>query len=112
MITAWPRALEQPSGYAVLRHSPEDFEVRERLGFEPDGEGEHVFLRVQKRQLNTLDLVQRVAKLSGVSARDIGYSGLKDRNAVTSQWLSVGLAGRQEPDWAELEADGKVTVRE
>ncbi|MEP1469896.1 MAG: tRNA pseudouridine(13) synthase TruD [Halieaceae bacterium] len=110
MTPVWPRALEQPPGFAVLRHSPEDFEVRERLGFEPDGEGEHVFLRLEKRQLNTLDLVQRVAKLSGVPARDVGYSGLKDRNAVTSQWLSVGLAGRTEPEWTELETDGKVTV--
>ena len=110
MSPTWPRALEQPSGFAVLRHSPEDFEVRERLGFEPGGEGEHVFLRLKKRQLNTLDLVQRVARLSGVPARDVGYAGLKDRNAVTSQWLSVGLAGRTEPEWSELEVDGKVTV--
>jgi len=110
MTPDWPRALGQTLGTAVLRHSPEHFEVREHLGFEPDGDGEHVFLHLQKRQLNTLDLVQRVAQLSGVPSRDIGYSGLKDRNALTSQWLSVGLAGRPEPDWAGLEADGKVRL--
>ena len=110
MTPDWPCALGQTLGTAVLRNSPEDFEVREYLGFDPDGDGEHVFLHLQKRQLNTLDLVQRVAKLSGVPSRDIGYSGLKDRNALTSQWLSVGLAGRPEPDWAGLEADGKVRV--
>lgn len=110
MTPQWPRALGQTLGTAVLRNTPEDFEVREYLGFEPDGDGEHVFLHLQKRQLNTLDLVQRVSKLSGVPSRDIGYSGLKDRNALTSQWLSVGLAGRPEPDWAGLEVDGKVRL--
>jgi tRNA pseudouridine13 synthase len=45
-----------------------------------------------------------------VAQRDIGLSGLKDRNAVTRQWFSVGLAGRQEPDWQALEAAGDVQV--
>ena len=91
---------------------PEDFTVSEELGFDLSGEGEHVFLYLQKRNLNTMELLQRLAALSGVPQRDIGVSGLKDRNAVTRQWFSVGMAGRQEPDWQALEAAGDVQVLE
>ena len=85
MIPAWPGVEGTPSTSALVRSSPEDFVVEEELGFSPAGDGEHVFLFLQKRQLNTADLVRRVSRLSGVSQRDIGYSGLKDRNAVTRQ---------------------------
>ncbi len=106
----WPRAWGVPPGSALIRCQPEDFRVSEELGFELSGEGEHCFLRLQKRQVNTLELVQRLSELSAVPARDIGYSGLKDRNAVTQQWFSVGMAGRTEPDWQALEASGEVQV--
>lgn len=107
---SWPRAWGEPPAAAVIRSTPEDFMVTEELGFEPSGEGEHAFLYLQKRELNSMELLQRVATLSGVAERDIGISGLKDRNAVTRQWFSVGLAGRPEPDWKELEAAGDVQV--
>jgi tRNA pseudouridine13 synthase len=57
-----------------------------------------------------MELLQRIAGLADVPPREIGISGLKDRNAVTRQWFSVGLAGRSEPDWAALEAGGEVKV--
>jgi tRNA pseudouridine13 synthase len=110
MIPAWPRAWGEPVGSAVIRSCPEDFRVSEELGFELSGEGEHRFLYLQKRQLNSMELVQRVSTLSAVPQRDIGLCGLKDRNALTRQWISVGMAGRVEPDWRLLERDGDVTV--
>ncbi len=110
MNLAWPRAWGEPLVEARIRCRPEDFLVCEQLGFEPEGEGEHVFLHLQKRDLNSAELVQRVAALSGVATRDIGISGLKDRNAVTRQWLSVGMAGCAEPDWQALQGDGKVLL--
>jgi tRNA pseudouridine13 synthase len=94
----------------VIRARPEDFLVNERLGFEPEGEGEHVFLRLQKRLLNSMEVVEKLSRLSGAPPRDIGLSGLKDRNAVTRQWFSVGMAGRSEPDWRELESTGDVRL--
>jgi tRNA pseudouridine13 synthase len=81
---------------------PEDFEVEEELGFDPDGEGEHCLLQVRKCGLNTADVVKRLSRLSATPERDIGYCGLKDRHASTSQWFSVGLAGKAEPDWSTL----------
>lgn len=110
MQLSWPRAGGEPEGSAVIRSSPEDFIVREQLGFELSGEGEHVFLHLEKTQLNTLELQERVSRLSGIAARDIGFSGMKDRNAITRQWLSVGMAGKLEPDWTELEQLGDVKV--
>ena len=110
MSNTWPRARGTPCASALIRCRPEDFEVSEELGFELSGEGEHVFLYLQKRNLNSMELLQRLAALSGVPERDIGVSGLKDRNAVTRQWFSVGMAGRQEPDWLALEAGADVQL--
>ena len=106
MIPAWPRVGPLSGCTALIRCFPEDFVVHEELGFEPGGGGEHAFLHLEKRGLDTAYLVQRVSSLSGVHPRDIGFSGMKDRHAVTRQWLSVRLAGRTEPDWGELEQVG------
>jgi len=110
MMPPWPRAWGEPPASALIRSRPEDFEVNEELGFELSGEGEHRFLYLQKTRLNTAELLQRIAALGAVPPRDIGYCGLKDRNAVTRQWFSVGMAGRVEPDWQSLEAGGDVRV--
>lgn len=110
MTPDWPRAWGPVPGKALIRCYPEDFQVSEELGFELSGEGELCFLYLQKRELNSLDVRQRLCALSGVAPRDIGFCGLKDRNALTRQWFSVGLAGRAEPDWQGLEALGDVKV--
>ena len=112
MTISWPRAFGDPPSRALIRCQPEDFTVSEELGFDLSGEGEHVFLYLQKRNLNTMELLQRLTAVSGVPQRDIGVSGLKDRNAVTRQWFSIGMAGRQEPDWQALEAAGDVKILE
>ena len=101
--------LGAPLVTAALRATPEDFEVHEVLGFEPDGTGDHALLLIQKRNTNTEWLARQLAKFAGVKQVDIGYGGLKDRNAVTSQWFSVNLSGKSEPEWAQLEsADTRV----
>ena len=105
-------ALGDPLGTASLRVSPQDFFVEESLGFEPEGEGEHAFLRIEKTGIGTQELAQQVATQANVPRRDVGYSGLKDSRAVTRQWLSVGLAGKPAPDWRSLEADGRVAILE
>lgn len=88
-----------------MRASPEDFQVEEDLGVEASGSGEHVLLKVRKRNLNTAEVAAHVARLAGVRARDVSYAGLKDRNAVTTQTFSVHLPGKEDPDWRELEGD-------
>jgi tRNA pseudouridine13 synthase len=103
--TELPHAFGAPPAKGEIRCQPEDFQVDEILGFEPDGEGEHVLLHIRKRNANTGWVAGELARIAGVPMRDVSYAGLKDRNAVTSQWFSVRLAGKQEPDWQELETE-------
>jgi len=88
-----------------FKSAPEDFVVDENLGFEPSGQGEHIWIQVRKTGCNTRDLVDKLAALSGVAAREIGYSGLKDKNAVTSQWFSIRqpLQGRLPEEIDQIE---------
>ncbi|MDH3451682.1 MAG: tRNA pseudouridine(13) synthase TruD [Gammaproteobacteria bacterium] len=99
-----PRAWGGSAGHASLRVSPEDFQVDELLGFEPAGEGEHVLLRIRKRNLTTWDTARRIAQATGARHSDVGYCGMKDRNALTTQWFSVLLTARPEPDWTGLDS--------
>jgi tRNA pseudouridine13 synthase len=73
----------------VLRTTPEDFFVDEEPAYLPKGEGEHVFVKIEKRGLTTQMAVERIAKALAVKPRDIGVAGMKDRHAVTRQWLSL-----------------------
>ena len=100
-----PRAFGLPACRGVIRAVPEDFEVEEILGFEPEGEGEHALLWVEKRGANTRWVAHRLAEYAGLRVREVGYSGLKDRHAVARQWFSLRLAGRPEPDWMALQSD-------
>ncbi|MEM1098641.1 MAG: tRNA pseudouridine(13) synthase TruD [Planctomycetota bacterium] len=75
----------------VLKQSPEDFLVEEQPLYEPSGEGEHLYLFLEKRELTTHDLIKRVARDFRVGKREIGHAGLKDKHAVTRQHLSVHL---------------------
>lgn len=86
-----------------LREKAVYFEVEEHLPFSPEGEGAHVWLYIQKTDTNTDWLAQEIARFAGVSPVAVGYAGLKDRHAVTSQWFSVNLQGLPEPDWLRFE---------
>jgi tRNA pseudouridine13 synthase len=104
-VSSYPHAYGRPDSTAIIRRQPDDFQVDEMLGFQPEGEGEHMLLCLRKRNTNTDWLAQQLAKFVGVSVRDVGYAGLKDRNAVTSQWFSVRIPSGTEPDWSQLESD-------
>lgn len=85
----FPYAPVKLSG--TIKSSPQDFQVIEQLGFEPCGHGEHLFLRIEKTALTTHELIQQLARKTGLKTRDIGYSGLKDKQAVTQQWISLHM---------------------
>lgn len=101
-----PFAYGAPPLTGTLRAAPEDFEVDEDLGFEPDGTGEHVFLRIEKREANTEWVAQRLAQFAGIAPMNVGFSGLKDRHALTRQSFSVQLPGRADPDWQAMNIEG------
>jgi tRNA pseudouridine13 synthase len=104
-IPIWPYAYGGPSGTGKIRSLPEDFIVKENLSFEPSGEGEHAFLQIEKKGENTEYVARQLARFAGVRQRDVSFAGLKDRYAVTTQWFSVWLPGKADPDWTQFESD-------
>ena len=100
-----PYAYGEPGASATLKAELEDFRVQERLGFSLKGEGQHVWLHIEKKGLTTDDVAKMLARAARVKTREIGYAGLKDRHAVTCQWFSVDLSGRQNPPWETLFPD-------
>jgi tRNA pseudouridine13 synthase len=100
-----------PPASGSIRQTPEDFRVVEQLGHEPDGEGEHLWLWVEKRGRNTVDVATALAWSAEVPPRQVGFAGLKDRNAVTAQYFSIQLPGRADPDWSNWAIDGATILR-
>jgi tRNA pseudouridine13 synthase len=84
-----PLAHGDPPVRGRLRVVPEDFRVEELLGFEPAGEGPHALLVVEKRGCNTGWVAAELARAARVAARDVGWSGQKDRHAVTRQAFTL-----------------------
>jgi len=105
-----PYAFGPPPASGVLRQTPEDFQVEEDLGYTPEGEGEHLWLWVEKRGVNSDQVARQLAKLAGLRQVDVGYAGLKDRHAVTRQWYSLHapkgvmeqVAQWHDPQWRVL----------
>ncbi|WP_340648784.1 tRNA pseudouridine(13) synthase TruD [Pseudoxanthomonas winnipegensis] len=97
-----PLAFGPPVLEAVFRTQPEDFQVEECDAFAPHGEGEHLLLTLRKRGLNTAEVARTLARWAGIGEVGIGYAGLKDRHAVTTQRFSVHLPKRVAPDLATL----------
>jgi tRNA pseudouridine13 synthase len=99
----WPSAYPASGASATLKRLNEDFIVTELPLQLPCGEGEHVWLDVEKNGANTGFVAQQLAQAAGVPDRDVGYAGLKDRHAVTRQWFSVHLPKGDTPDFTQLQ---------
>ena len=73
----------------------------------PCGEGEHLWLDIEKNGANTAFVAQQLAQAAGVQERDVGYAGLKDRYAITRQWFSIylpnGKTTGETPDLTQLQ---------
>ncbi len=102
-----PRLYPGVDGFlaADLKCQEADFQVTEILPFAPSGTGAHHWLIIEKRGLNTQEVAQRLARLGGVPARDVGYAGMKDRHAITRQSFSVPVQAHIAPEWQSLESE-------
>ncbi|MDH3747242.1 MAG: tRNA pseudouridine(13) synthase TruD [Gammaproteobacteria bacterium] len=105
-IPDWERAHGAPVAAVSIRHTANDFQVTEELGFEPSADGEHDFLWIEKIDANTEWVARQLARHANVSSRDVGFAGLKDRNALTRQWFSVRRPSRDGTDWRSLAVEG------
>lgn len=81
----------------VIKERPEDFLVDEIPLIEPSGQGEHLHMGIQKSGLTHDEMVRVLARHCGVREGAIGHAGMKDRQAVTRQTVSVHLPGLPDP---------------
>ena len=84
--------------------TPETFLVEECPVYRPVGEGPHTFVWIEKQGLTTLEAMSLLARSLGLDSRDVGYAGMKDRNATTRQWFS--LPGIEPAMTLAVEIDG------
>jgi tRNA pseudouridine13 synthase len=80
---------DRPRAKGRIKQSPEDFVVEELPAYEPEGVGDHLFVRFTKRALTTDEAVRALARAASVQARDVGVAGLKDKVGVTTQTVSL-----------------------
>jgi tRNA pseudouridine13 synthase len=107
-----PTAFGTPPAQALVRAQPEDFRVDEELRFVADGGVAHVLLRIEKRAMTTLAAATQLARSAGCAARDVGFAGMKDRNAVTSQWFTVPAQARPASAWNGVDLGAQLRVLE
>lgn len=102
-LPQWPNAYPATGASATLKRHNEDFVVTELPLQLPSGEGEHIWLDIEKNGANTAYVAQQLAEAAGVQDRDVGYAGLKDRYAITRQWFSIYLPKGETPDLTQLQ---------
>src|SRR5438105_2145889 len=93
----------------VIKQSPEDFEVEEIPAYEPSGEGDFLYLWIEKRDMGAEYFNRQIAKRLDISVGEIGTAGLKDRRAVTRQMVSVPAFA--EARLPQIEGDGIKVLR-
>ncbi|MCG3881961.1 tRNA pseudouridine(13) synthase TruD [Psychrobacter sp. Ps3] len=93
-----PQPMTPPLKRALYKAKPEDFVVNERLEVDFTDAGEHLWLHIEKSEINTAYLAKLLSEWADIPLRDVGYSGLKDRQALTTQWFSLRLPKKQKPD--------------
>lgn len=108
----WPSPTGAPQATALLKQTPEDFQVDEFFDWTFSGEGEHIVLKIEKRGLNTEEVLKSLSRLINKPLKLLSYAGLKDRQALTTQWISIHAPGEQiegieslaAPGWRVLES--------
>lgn len=99
-------AFGPPLADGVIRWRSEDFRVVEKLGFEADGDGEHLLLEVEKTDCNTDWVAKQMAKSLQLQRSAVSYAGMKDRRAITRQFFSIHLPGQPTPEPDQLRGPG------
>ena len=90
-----------------IKESPEDFQVDEQPLYAASGEGTHIYVQIRKIGIPTPVAIERLAKHMKVRPSEIGLAGLKDAQAVATQWLSLEHA---DADRLAAYRDGQMEV--
>ncbi|WP_099210175.1 tRNA pseudouridine(13) synthase TruD [Thermococcus henrietii] len=93
---------EKPGIGGRIKALPEDFVViEEPLPQIFEGRKYAIFL-LKKRNWDTMAVIKEVAKRAGISHRDIGFAGTKDRHAVTYQYISVPAKAKEKVESVQI----------
>ncbi len=84
-----------------IKQQPDDFVVEEIPAYLPSGEGEHLFLWIEKEGVTSEEMVKHLARSLEISHRDIGVAGMKDKQAITRQFVSI--PAKHEAELAKVE---------
>ena len=85
-----------------LKETSESFIVEEVPVYEACGEGEHLFVNLTKEGLNTKEVVDKLRELFSLKREDVGVAGLKDREARTSQTISLRFGNYSSVDLEKI----------
>lgn len=111
-----PQPIQPLLKHATYKAHTTDFIVNELLPLEFTGEGEHLWLHIQKSGMNTAYLAKLLSEWADIPLRDVGFSGLKDRHALTTQWFSLRIPKKQLPDSefapVDIGANESITILE
>jgi len=102
----WPYAHGFSLSSGDIKQVNSDFKVEESLPEVPSGEGEHLWVTIEKDGQNTAWVARQLANWASVGQRAVSYAGLKDRHALTEQTFSVHLPGKSSPAIDSLQIDG------
>jgi tRNA pseudouridine13 synthase len=94
---------DTPGTGGILKQSDDDFIVEELPAYHHSGQGEHLYLWVQKRHMSTMHVVRLLADHFGVRRDAVGFAGLKDKLAVTTQLISIHLPGKSDSSFKSFE---------
>jgi tRNA pseudouridine13 synthase len=72
-----------------VKQSPRDFVVEERARIGVSDQGPHAVYLLKKTDIGTLEALRAVRRRWRVPARELGFGGLKDRHATTTQWVTI-----------------------
>ncbi|TDF38669.1 tRNA pseudouridine(13) synthase TruD [Alteromonadaceae bacterium M269] len=102
----WAYLYGAPKAIGVFKSQAEDFQVEEQLGYELTGEGEHIYVWLQKQNLNTAFVAEQLAKQLNLPLRNVSYAGRKDKHALTRQWFGLHVPGKLDPNFDQFQLEG------
>jgi tRNA pseudouridine13 synthase len=95
-----------------VKRQPEDFQVEELSTVDPSRGGRFTLYRLSKRGLGTIEAIDLICRRWNLSSRRVSHGGLKDRHAVTTQYLTIADGPRRSlrDRSFELEPVGLISV--
>ncbi len=102
--------LNTVSASGVIRTYPKDFQVTELNDIELSGEGEHLWLYIEKTNSNTDWVAKQLSNICQVPRRQVSFAGQKDRIAITKQWFSIQLPKIEDQDKIQAALPDEIVI--